>query len=112
MVITADAARGREPHSKDTHMTTSTTVTQAIARSVSYNEIVALEANWESGPNHVQDLRGDLLVACEDWTSRDTERGEVSEYWGTTDDGDEWRVHLLCPRIGDDDGETRADYDV
>lgn len=39
---------------------------------------------------HTEALHGDLLVECEDWA----EHGHVVEYWGTTDSGSTWRVHL------------------
>ena len=54
----------------------------AIARSVSHDEIVHLD--------HDAAVAADLLVACEDSTTSDTE----AEYWGTTEDGHEWRVHM------------------
>ncbi len=41
-------------------------------------------------------LHRSLLVECEDTTERDTDDGTVSEYWGTTEDGGEWRVHLTA----------------
>lgn len=62
---------------------TTPTATDLIARSVSHSEIVW--ADWTS------DLASDLLVECED----NVEASEtVHEFWGVTDNGDEWRVHL------------------
>lgn len=58
------------------------TVEQAIARSISHNEIVRLE--WS------HDAQTDLIVACDDWN----DAGDVREFWGTSDDGSSWRVHL------------------
>lgn len=61
---------------------TSMTVETAIARSVSHNEIVHLPYSDEA--------ETDLLAWCDD--SADTTG--CQEYWGTTDAGHEWRVHL------------------
>lgn len=54
---------------------------QAIARSISHNEIVTLEYD-ETIAKHLREL-------SDDWV----EANDRIEYWGT-DDGDEWRVHL------------------
>jgi hypothetical protein len=53
-----------------------------IQRSIAYNEIAHAD--------HSDDLALDLLIACDDWVASST----VSEYWGTTENGEEWRVHL------------------
>lgn len=53
-----------------------------IQHSISYNEIAHAD--------YSDDLALDLMIACDDWV----ESGTVCEYWGTTDNGDEWRVHL------------------
>lgn len=58
------------------------TAATAIARSVSHTEIVTVP--WTA------ELEIDLLAACDD--SADTT--DVQEYWGTDEDGAEWRVHL------------------
>ena len=58
------------------------TTKRAIARSVSHTEIVTLEYNWET----IQDL----LV----WSDDNVETETVHEFWGTDDDGNEWRVHV------------------
>ena len=55
----------------------------AIARSISHREIVTIPYD--------ADHATDLLVECEDHV----DAGSVTEYWGTTDDGAEWRVHML-----------------
>jgi hypothetical protein len=54
---------------------------EAIQISVSENRIV-----------HLGGIEGanDLLVACDD----DVVNGSVHEYWGTTEDGRAWRVHV------------------
>lgn len=69
-------------------MTTNETdrVNDAIARSISHNEIVTLE--WTA------DRAAALKAACEDYVDTGDIRGV--EYWGR-DEGDEWRVHLLRP---------------
>jgi hypothetical protein len=55
---------------------------QAIDRSISHDEIV-----------HVADLNTishDLMQECEDYT----DAGEkITEYWGTDESGQDWRVH-------------------
>lgn len=63
-------------------MTTETmTVAQAIETSVRETRIVHLAG--------IEDA-SDLLIECEDSVQVDG----VTEYWGTTADGGEWRVHL------------------
>lgn len=85
-------------------------VEQAIARSISQNEIVHLD--WS------HDVQTDLIIACDDWT----DAGSVFEFWGTSDDS-EWRIHLRTVDAEEDQIETtqlaqdefdeaRADYDV
>jgi len=58
------------------------TAANAIDRSISHNEIVTLPYD--------ADIASDLLVECED----STESHDVTEYWGTTEHGDTWRVHM------------------
>lgn len=53
-----------------------------IERSIRHNEIVT--ASWD------QDLESDLLCESDD----SAENGGALEFWGVTDDGHEWRVHL------------------
>jgi hypothetical protein len=58
------------------------TAQQAIGRSASHNETVYM--------SYRESLNEDLLVECED----NNRTGTFVEYWGTTDDGNEWRVLL------------------
>lgn len=58
------------------------TATEAIAQSVSRNEIV--HTPYDS------DLADSLGLYAEDSVLN----GDVWEFWGVTDSGDEWRVHL------------------
>lgn len=55
-----------------------------IARSVSYTKI-------ESAP-YDADLAHELSAQCDDDVH--DEGRQVHEYWGTTDSGSVWRVHL------------------
>lgn len=55
---------------------------QAIDRSVSHREIVTVDYDAEA--------QSELEAASEDSVHTD----DVTEYWGTTDDGDDWRVHM------------------
>jgi hypothetical protein len=59
------------------------TAAEAIARSTSHNEIVTLPREHS--------LEVDLIVESED----SAENGSITEYWGTTESGSEWRVHLV-----------------
>ena len=68
------------------------TASQAIARSVSHNEIVTIEFNTYT--------EHDLLAACEDWTGNPTARR--TEFWGTDNDGNEWRVHMRAEPEGEE----------
>lgn len=61
------------------------TTHDAIARSVSHNEIVTIPYSTEAADA--------LWAECDDHVDARASYGVV-EYWGTTDDGDEWRVHL------------------
>lgn len=65
------------------------TADDAIARSISHDEIVHLD--------YCSSLGMDLRDVCEDSRAHD----DVTEYWGITDDGEEWRVHLYCGPDGD-----------
>ena len=56
--------------------------TKLIARSISHNEIAHAKFDAETA--------AELASLAED----SVENGAVIEYWGTDDDGDEWRVHL------------------
>jgi hypothetical protein len=59
---------------------------QAIDRSVSHNEIVHIAATEE--------IDAALTEVCE--SSVETQNGSglpTTEFWGTREDGEEWRVH-------------------
>lgn len=58
---------------------------QAIERSISHDEIVYIESSND-------DLEH-LLAECEE----SVDANGVWEFWGTTEDGDEWRVHVKGP---------------
>lgn len=53
-----------------------------IAQSIATNSIVHLSGD--------ESVHLDLLAECDD----SVENGTVTEYWGTTDEGYEWRVHV------------------
>ena len=53
-----------------------------IKRSISHNEIAHGKYDAETAME-LKSLSDDSV-----------ENGDVIEYWGTDDDGDEWRVHL------------------
>lgn len=63
-------------------MSNTQTAADAIARSISHNEAVYLDASFEREEW--------LLVRCDDHV----QNGLIHEFWGTSDDGDEWRVHI------------------
>jgi hypothetical protein len=71
---------------------TETEAKQLIAESIRYSKIAMADYSG--------DLADELLVRSEDSVQNGTE----TEYWGTTDDGDEWRVHL----VGDVDVDDLA----
>ncbi len=64
-----------------------TTASDLIDRSVSHTEIAS--ADW------TEELETDLQAECED----SVDAGERHEFWGTTESGSEWRVHLRMPAI-------------
>jgi hypothetical protein len=64
------------------YSTTTQAVSDAIARSVSRNEIVYLD--------HSDAAEEYLSAECEDRA----EGAELVEFWGIDCDGNEWRVHL------------------
>lgn len=64
------------------------TVERAIHTSIRENRIVHLSR--EAIANEAEAVRVDLLAACDDWT----EGNDEIEFWGSDDDGDEWRVHV------------------
>lgn len=53
-----------------------------IERSISHHEIVTVDYDATTAE--------DLTAACDD----SVEANGATEYWGTDDDGNEWRVHL------------------
>lgn len=59
-------------------------VNDAIARSISHNEIVSIPYSSEA--------HAALRAVCEGHVDTNDHRG--SEFWGS-DEGDEWRVHLV-----------------
>lgn len=58
------------------------TARQAIACSIAQNTIVHIDHSYEE--------RQVLLARCDDYVDAD----EVSEFWGTTESGEDWRVHV------------------
>lgn len=58
------------------------TTSDAITQSVRTNSIVTMDHDASSYET--------LLVECDDHV----ENGDVEEFWGTTESGDEWRVHM------------------
>ena len=56
--------------------------TKLIARSISHNEIA--HGKWDA------ETAAELEALAED----SVENGAVIEYWGSDDEGAEWRVHL------------------
>ncbi len=79
---------------KATEMTNTNPANQAIAQSIAQDEIVTLERyERDESPSErreTADLKLDLLNACDDFA----ENGGTSEYWGTDDAGNHWRVHV------------------
>ncbi len=69
-----------------------TEVQIAIEDSIRENRIVHLKAIVDS--QQWVDLAAALSAASEGHVETGSEVGEVREYWGADDDGDEWRIHL------------------
>ena len=59
----------------------------AISRSVSHNETVHLAFGAEAIST--------LMVECDN----NVENGDAHEFWGTKEDGSEWRVHVSLPGV-------------
>jgi hypothetical protein len=59
-----------------------TVAADAIDRSISHTEIVTIDYD--------SDAASDLSAASDD----SVEANGLTEYWGTDDDGNEWRVHM------------------
>ena len=67
-------------------MTQAMTAAQAIEQSIMQTETVDLP--------YYEAVALDLLVECDD----SVDGNAVTEYWGTTDDGEQWRVHMALPQ--------------
>ena len=66
------------------------TVTQAIERSITHDEIVTID--------HTPENASELAGLCDDSADLTVTYGRpAAEYWGRDDDGAEWRVHLDSP---------------
>lgn len=63
-------------------MNTITTAADAIAESIRHTSIVVID----DAPG----LRDDLMTMCDDNIESDGKH----EFWGTDDEGDDWRVHV------------------
>jgi len=59
---------------------------EAIDSSVTQNQIVTLRLTADEQV----DVTDELLAECDDSVENDT----VCEYWGKTENGDAWRVHI------------------
>jgi hypothetical protein len=70
-------------------MTAERTVSNAIARSITHNEIVTLRVNADD----MQDVLDALSVESDDCSPSNCEYG-TTEFWGTTESCSEWRVHV------------------
>lgn len=89
---------------------TSFTITQAVRRSISHNEIVTLDVRDHGLTiGSIGSVCAALFEIC-DGDVLDAERN-VHEYWGTTEDSDgnkcEWRVHV-SPAVVRRDGDVLA----
>jgi hypothetical protein len=67
-----------------------TVAANAIDRSISHTEIVTIDYD--------SDAASDLSVECDDNVSANG----VTEYWGTNDEGNEWRVHMRDQQLPED----------
>ncbi len=70
----------------------STVAETAIARSAETNEIVTLGSPLEAIEGW-REVMAELFAECEDCAETD-QRSAMAEYWGTTEDGHTWRVHV------------------
>lgn len=68
----------------------STIASRAIAQSAAGNGIISRPYSRE--------VAEELLLASDDHVTNDLGHKVVHEYWGTDDDGDAWRVHLIVER--------------
>lgn len=68
-------------------MTKPLTAAKLISESIDQNKIVHVEGTPE--------LHDELLEESDDHVSTHDEEGLVlTEYWGTTEEGGEWRIHV------------------
>ena len=65
---------------------------EAVTRSMRQTEIVTLTPDTAA---EAAEICRALKVACEDSAAVHDSRGHVTEFWGTDEDGDEWRVHVV-----------------
>ena len=77
------------------------TVDTAIEDSIRESRIVHIEDVQLDTQNFVR-LADELSSRADDWTEYPTDGGLVREYWGTDDDGDNWRIHLHCVEVSRD----------
>jgi hypothetical protein len=82
------AARSAPDEREQENEKMNTIAKEAIARSISHNEIVHVDL---TATPYDSAITTDLLVACDDWADASP---EVTEYWGTSESGAEWRVHV------------------
>lgn len=75
----------------------------AILRSISHNEIVHLDT-LDMGCADAHATIEHLEAACDDSAENDG----VIEFWGTHEDGGEWRVHVNGPTYWSDDAGQRT----
>lgn len=69
---------------------TQDTIVGAIDRSISHDEIVTVTVEL------IETAYSEIAADAEDYTDTQDQDGRpLREVWGITDDGDEWRVHLL-----------------
>lgn len=66
--------------------TTQTTIQDAISQSADTGEIVHIDA--------VAGICDELMSLCDDYASTQDQDGPLEEYWGMTDGGAPWRVHV------------------
>ena len=71
---------------------------RAIRESIDTDRIVVIDAS------HSEDLRSNLFahlaIYCDNWADREDMRSgcddenRITEFWGSTDDGEDWRVNV------------------
>jgi hypothetical protein len=71
-------------------MTTETTIEDAIARSISHNEIVRV--TFTSGD--IADALSEVNAIAEDYDNT-TENDGDEDVWGTMENGDEFRIRIV-----------------